>query len=81
MGPISSKITLKKKKEKERRKERTRRKRGGEEKKSNGCTLSFYNGYFRVTFLAEKKLLDAKVPFGGNVFKIPARNINRQTCT
>ena len=25
-----------------------RRKKGGEEKKSNGCTLSFYHGYFGV---------------------------------
>ena len=32
--------------EKERRKLRAKKKKGGEEKKSNGCTLSFYNGYF-----------------------------------
>ena len=51
-------------------KERARRKRGGEEKKSGGCTLSFFNGYFK------KKLFDAKGPFGGNVFKNPARYIN-----
>ena len=47
---------------KEKRKERE------EEKKSNGCTLSSYNGY-----LGEKKLLDANGPFGGNVIKNPAR--------
>ena len=37
-------------------------------KKSNGCTLSFYNSYF-----GRKRLLDAKGPFGDNVFKNPAR--------
>ena len=58
LSPISSKITVTKKKE--------RRKRNGEEKerrrreKSNGCTLSFHNGYFGD-------------PFGGNLFKNPAR--------
>jgi len=35
--------------------ETARRKKGGEEKKSNGCTLSFYNGY-----LGEKKLFDGR---------------------
>ena len=55
-------------------KERARRKRGGEEKKSGGCTLSFFNGYFRVTFLAEKNCSTQKVQ--GNVFKNPARYIN-----
>ena len=54
---ISSRITLTKEKEGE--KERARRKKGREEKNSNGCTLGFYNGYFKD--LAEKKLLDEKV--------------------
>ena len=62
LGPISSNHN-KEGKEKEKRKSeeegRSRR------EKSNGCTLSSYNGYF-----AEKKLLDGKGPFSGNVFKI-----------
>ena len=66
---ISSKITVTK--EKERKKNKARRRKGGE-KKSNGFTLSCYNGYFGDT-LAEKKLLDGKGPFGDNVFKNPAR--------
>ena len=33
-------------------KERARRKKGGGEKKSNGCTLSFCNGYYDGFFLA-----------------------------
>ena len=52
LGPISSKITVTK--EKERKKERARRKKGGEEKKSNGCTLSFYNGRFGDSFWRKK---------------------------
>ena len=60
LGPISSNHT-KEGKEKEKRKSeeegRSRR------EKSNGCTLSSYNGYFG-------DLLDGKGPFGGNVFKI-----------
>ena len=51
---------------KEKKKER------GEEKKSNGCTLSFYNGYLTIVF-GRKKLLDPNGPFGGNLFKSPAR--------
>ena len=39
--------------------------------KSKGCTLSFYDGYFRDVLL-----LDGKGPFSGNVFKNPARYIN-----
>ena len=58
-----------KERKKERKKERERRKKGGELEPSNGCTLSFYNGYF-----GEKKLLDTKGPFGGDVFKNPARH-------
>ena len=41
---------------KKREKETARRKKGGEEKKSNGCTLSFYDGYLGDSFLAEKRL-------------------------
>ena len=57
--------------------ERRKRKRKSEEKesrrreKSNGCTLSFYISYFGDFW--PKKLLDAKDPFGDNVFKNPAR--------
>ena len=67
LGPISSKFTLTKVKERRERKieEEERRRR----EKSNGCTLSFYNGYF-----GEKKLLDTIGPFGGNVFKNPVRH-------
>ena len=52
---------------KEKKKERGE---GKEEKrkKINGCTPSFYNSYF-----GRKKLLDAKGPFGNNVFKNRAR--------
>ena len=46
-------------------KEKERRRR----EKSNDCTLSFYNGYFGDFLAEKKKLLDTKVPFGGNVFK------------
>ena len=44
LGPISSKIIVTKEKERRKRKneEEERRRRD----KSNGCTLSFYNGYF-----------------------------------
>ena len=41
--------------------------------KSNGCTLSFSNGYFEGFLTENKKLLKGKGPFGGNVFKNPAR--------
>ena len=53
-------------KEKEKKKER------GEEKKAMGCTLSFYNGYLDDSFWPEK-LLDPNGPFGGDLFKSPAR--------
>ena len=44
-------------------------------KKGNGCTLSFYNGYFGNSFWP-KKLLNANLgSFGGNVIKNPVRNI------
>ena len=46
-------------------KERKRR------EKSNGCILSFYNGYF-----GRKKLSDAKGPSGDDVFKNRARYVN-----
>ena len=57
-------------------KERASRKKGGEEKKCNGCTLSFYNGYFGDSQLVlgeKKKLLDAK--FRGNPIKYPAKGL------
>jgi len=52
---MKSKITLTMEKERRKRKseEKERRRR---EKKSNGCTLSFYNGYLGDSFLPKKKL-------------------------
>ena len=41
LGAISTKITLTNEKERSKRK----REKEGEEKKSNGCSLTFYNGY------------------------------------
>ena len=43
--------------------------------RTNGCTLSFYNGYFGRKKRKEKKLLDAKGPFAGKVFKNPGSYI------
>ena len=43
--------------------------KGGEEKKAMVTQLLV----FRMATLAEKKPLDAKGPFGGNVLKNPAR--------
>ena len=71
LGPISSKITVAKEKESRKRKsEEEERKR---REKSNGCTLSFSNGYFEDFLTENKKLLKGKGPFGGNLFKNPAR--------
>ena len=70
LSPTSFKITVTK--EKERRKRKSEEKERRRRKKSNGCTLSFYNSYFGDSF-GRKKLLDAKGPFGDNVFKNPAR--------
>ena len=72
-GLISSKITQSKGGRKKKSEEEERRKRN---KKSNGCTLSFLMATLKIVFGREKKkLLDAKGPFGGNVFKYPARYI------
>ena len=72
LGPISYKITVAK--EKERRKRKSEEEEGRRrDKKSNGCTLSFSNGYFEGFLTENKKLLKGKGPFGGNVFKNPAR--------
>ena len=57
-------------------KERSRRKRGGEEKKAVVALLVFIMATLELLFWPKKKLLDAKGPFGGNVFKNPARYIN-----
>ena len=65
LGPISTKKILTKEKERRKRKSEEEERR---REKSNGCTLSFYNGYF-----GRKKLLDVKGRFGGNVFKNPFR--------
>ena len=72
MGPISSKITLTKRRKGE--KERARRKKGGEEKKAMAAPLIFIMATLD-SFWPKKKLLDAKSPFGGDVFKNPARYI------
>ena len=72
LGPISSKINVAK--EKERRKRKSEEEEGRRrDKKSNGCTLSFSNVYFEDFLTENKKLLKGKGPFGGNVFKNPAR--------
>ena len=52
---ISSKITSKGEKERARRK-----KGGGEKKKSNGCTFSFYNGYYDGFFWPKKWKLSCR---------------------
>ena len=63
-------------KEKERRKIKSEEKETRRRERSNGCTLSFYKGYFgRKKKKKEKKLLDAKGPFGGKNFKNPGRYI------
>ena len=58
LSPRSSKIIVTK--EKERRKGKSEERERRRREKSNGYTLSFYNGYFGVHF-------------GGNVIKNPAR--------
>ena len=68
-----SKITLTKEKERRKRKSEEEERR---REKSNGCTLSFYSGYLgdsQLVFCEKKPLLDAKGPFGGNLFKNPAK--------
>ena len=64
-------------KEKERRKIKDKEKEMRRRERRNGCTLSFYNGYFgrKKKKRKEKKLLDAKVPFGCKVFKNPGSYI------
>ena len=53
-------------KEKEKKKER------GEEKKAMGALLVFIMATLTIVF-GRKKLLDPNGPFGGNLFKSPAR--------
>ena len=50
---------------------------GKEEKRKKKKTMVALLG-FKMATLAEKKLLDAKGPFGGNVIKNPARYIRRK---
>ena len=71
LGPTSSKITVAK--EKERRKRKSEEEERRRREKSNGRTRSFSNGYFEAFLTENKKLLKGKGPFGGNVFKNPAR--------
>ena len=72
LNPRSFKITVTK--EKERRKRKREEKERRRREKSNCCTHSCYNGYFGDSFWP-KKMLDAKGPFGDNVFKNPGRYI------
>ena len=67
MGPISSKITVTKEKEKRKTKSETKERRR-REKKAMFVLLVLIMATF-----GRKKLLDAKGPFGDNVFKNPAR--------
>ena len=80
LSPVSSKITLTK--EKQRRERESEEEERRRREKSNGCTLSFYNGYFEIffyngyfEFLAEKNYWTEKNgPFQLlGVFKNPAR--------
>ena len=84
MAPISSKLTLTR--EKNRRKRKSEEEERRRREKSNGCTLSFYNGknHNRVLLwllimatleivFGRKILLDAKGLFGGDVSKNRAR--------
>ena len=51
-------------------KERARRKKGGEEKKAMAAPFFFFiMATLEIVFGRKKKLLDAKGPFGGDVFK------------
>ena len=68
LSPRSSKITVTKEKRRKRKSEEKERRR---RKKRNSCTLSFYNDYFWQKI----NLLDAKDPFGDNVFSYPARYV------
>ena len=60
MGGGGSVISLKSisMKEKERKKGEIRRKERGEEKNGNGCTLSFYNGFWIYLVLDRQKRTD-----------------------
>ena len=49
-----------------------RRRKGGEEKKAMVALLVLIMATLEIVF-GRKKLLDAKGPFGDNVFKNPAR--------
>ena len=59
LGPINSKITLTKEKEKRKRNREEEEMRSRE--KINGCTLSFYNGYFGDNFWPEKNCWKQKI--------------------
>ena len=77
VSPKSSKITVTKEKESRKTKsEEKERKEGGEKKKAMVALLLFFSGWllWRDIF-GRKKLLDAKGPFGDDVFKNPARYI------
>ena len=69
LGPDKLPTHTNEEKGKEKKKERARRKKGGEEKKAMVALLVSI-----MAILEKKKLLDTKGPFGGNVFKNPARH-------
>ena len=71
LSPRSSKITVTKEKERRKRKSEEKERRG-RKKKAMVALLVFIIATLEIV-LAEKKLLDAKGPFGENVFKNPAR--------
>ena len=73
LSPRSFKITVMKEKERRKRKSEEIRK-GGEEKKVMVALLVFIIATLEIVF-GRKKLLDAKGPFGDNVFKNLARYI------
>ena len=66
MSPRSSKITLTKEKERRRRKSEEKR------KKAMVALLVFIMATLTIVF-GREKLLDPNGPFGGNLFKSPAR--------
>ena len=70
LGPDKLRTHTNEGKGKEKKKERARRKKGGEEKKAMVALLASTI----MAILEKKKLLDRKGPFGGNVFKNPARH-------
>ena len=72
LSPRSFKITVTKEKKGEN--ERARRRKDGEEKKAMVALLVFIIATSFGDSFWPKTLLDAKGPFGDNIFKTPARH-------